>query len=356
MRLGLPIISINPQEKVSKSAFRKKILKSPFQKFKWKLFLLFLLTFLISYITFLVHFNLVNNLSHDRGRGYFFYLFGKYRLIEKIDGSKIYVDWSKLLFVLFLLYFPLKIIIHLVLGYWQKNCEREVNVCLVKKLLNYAERNKDLMAKKSDEKVYIIDNVVPEFSRQFISIPVDLFEIFVSISFASFSLYFLVKSYQLSWLVPLLFIFVLINLIWFGFLYNRFGSLHQTNLAKKKNCQNIEKFQIKTWLEGLKNDNKLKSSKSLSKLLDRNSQQITNLDFLSTFCQLPELAISGISILFLFLYYQIYRGGRGDLSWDIYFIANGLQTIFFKIKKGFGLLPVISTWQDNYQKIGSFFS
>jgi len=202
----------------------------------------------------------------------------------------------------------------LVLGYWQKNCEREVNVCLVKKLLNYAERNKDLMAKKSDEKVYIIDNVVPEFSRQFISIPVDLFEIFVSISFASFSLYFLVKSYQLSWLVPLLFIFVLINLIWFGFLYNRFGSLHQTNLAKKKNCQNIEKFQIKTWLEGLKNDNKLKSSKSLSKLLDRNSQQITNLDFLSTFCQLPELAISGISILFLFLYYQIYRGGRGDLS------------------------------------------
>jgi len=112
----------------------------------------------------------------------------------------------------------------------------------------------------------------------------------------------------------LLFIFVLINLIWFGFLYNHFGSLYQTNLAKKKNCQNIEKFQIKTWLEGLKNDNRPKSSKSLSELLNRNSQQITNLNFLSTFCQLPELAISGISILFLFLYYQIYRGGRGDLS------------------------------------------
>jgi len=178
-------------------------------------------------------------------------------------------------------------------------------------MLNYAERNKGLMARKSDDRVYIINNVVPEFSRQFVSILVSLFEIFVSISFASFSLYFLVKSYQLSKLVPLLVIFVLVNLVWFGFLYNHFGSLYQTNLAKKKNFQNIEKFQLKTWLEGLKHDNK---PKSLSKLLDRNSRQITNLNFLSTLCQLPELMISGISLLFIFLYYQIYCGGKGNLS------------------------------------------
>jgi hypothetical protein len=83
---------------------------------------------------------------------------------------------------------------------------------LTKELLSYAEKNKDLMTKKSDEKVYIINKVVPKFSRQFISIPVDSFEIFVDISLASFNLYFLINSYQLSQLVPLLVIFVLVNL------------------------------------------------------------------------------------------------------------------------------------------------
>ena len=353
MYLGLSTTLRNPPDKGSKTAFQKKLLKSLFWKFKWKFFLLFFLTFLINYITFLIHFNLANNLSHDRGRGHFFYLFGKYQLTKKIDSSKAYVNWSKLLLILFLLYFPLKIIIRLVLGYWQKNCEREVNVYLIKKMLNYADKNKELVVKKPDNKAYVVNNVVPEFSRQFVSIPVDLFEIFVSFSFASFSLYFLVNSYQLSQLVPLLVIFVLVNLVWFGFLYNHFGSFYQTNLAKKKNFQNIEKFQLKTWLEGLKHDNK---PKSLSKLLDRNSQQITNLDFLLTLCKLPELIISGISLLFIFLYYQVYCGGRGNLSWDIYFIANSLQTIFFKTKKGFSLLPIISNCQENYQKIGSFFS
>jgi len=166
----------------------------------------------------------------------------------------------------------------------------------------------------------------------------------------------LVISYQLFQLVPLLVIFFLVNLIWFTFFHYFFSSSRQTNLVKKSNCQNLEKSQIKTWLEGLCFDNKPKNSKSLSKLLDNNSQQITSFNFLSTLYQLPELIISGISILFLFLYYQIYCGGNGNLSWEVYFIANNLQNIFFKIKKGFNLLPIISSWQENCQKIGSFFS
>ena len=83
---------------------------------------------------------------------------------------------------------------------------------MTKKLLNYAAKNKDLMIKKTSEKVHIINNIVPEFSRQFIAVPVDLFEIFVDISFAVFSLYSLINSYHLTRLVPLLFIFILVNL------------------------------------------------------------------------------------------------------------------------------------------------
>lgn len=335
---------------------RKKLLKSLFQKFKWKIFFLFFLTFLISYITFLIRFNLVNNLSKDRGRGHLFYLFGKYSVIEKTEGSKVYVDWNKLLLILFLLYFPLKIIIQLILNYWQKNYEREVNVYLTKKMLNYATKNKDVVLKKTAEKVYIINNTVPEFSRQFISIPVNLFEIFVDISFVVFSLYFLINSYHLSQLIPLLVIFILVNLTWFTFFYYFFSSSRQANLAKKSSYRGLEKSQIKTWLESLQFDDKPKNSKSLPKLLDNNSQQMTNLNFLSALYQLPELIISGISILFLFLYYQFYCGGKGDLGWGVYFIANNLQSLFLKVKKGYNLLSTISSCQENYQKIEGFFS
>ena len=334
---------------------RKKLLKSLFKKFKWKFLLLFFLTFLISYLTFLIRFNLVNNLSHDRGRGQFFYLFSKYSVIEKIEDSTIFVDWNKLLLILFLLYFPLKIIVHLALNYWKKNYEREANVYLTKKLLNYAAKNKDLMMKKIDEKVYIINEVVPKFSHQFMSIPVDLFEIFVSISFTVFSLYFLVNSYHLSQLVPLLIIFILVNLTWFAFFYYFFSSSRKANLAKKNNYRELEKSQIKVWLESLQFSNKLGDSKILPKLLDNNSQQIINVNFLSTLYQLPELIISGISILFLFLYYQFYCGGKGGLNWGVYFIANNLQRIFFNVKKGFNLLSTVSSFRENYQKIESFF-
>jgi len=82
----------------------------------------------------------------------------------------------------------------------------------VKKLLNHAVKNKDLMIKKADEKVYIINNVVPKFSYQFINIPFGFFEIFADISFVVFNFYFLVNSCHLSQLIPLLVIFILVNL------------------------------------------------------------------------------------------------------------------------------------------------
>ena len=351
----LSTTSLDPSDKASKSTSQKKILNSLFRKFKWKFFLLFLFTFLISCLTFLIRFNLVNNLSSDRGRGHFFYLFGKYQIIKKIEDNKIYVDWSKLLLILFLLYFPLKIIFHLTLNYWRKNYEREVKVCLTKKLLNYAAKNKDLMTKRTDEKLHIINEVVPEFSCQFINIPVGLFEIMVDISFVTFNVCFLISSYQLSQLVPLLVIFTLVNLTWFAFFYYFSSSPRQAILSKKNNYQNLEKAQIKTWTEGLHLNNQPRGSKNLSKLLDDHSQQITGLNFLSSLYQLPELIISGISIFFLFLYYQIYCGGEGGLSWSIYFVANNLQMLFFKIKKGFNLLSTIPVWQRNYRKIEGFF-
>ena len=338
---------------VKNCLFQRKLLKSLFRKFKGKFLFLFFLTFLISYISFLIRFNLVNNLSHDRGRGHFFYLFGKCQLIEKIEGSNVYVNWNKLLFILFLLYFPLKIIIQLLLNYYQKNYEREVRIYLTKKMLNYADKNNDLITKKVNEKIYIINNIVPEFSRQFINIPVGLFETFIDIFLVTFNLYFLINSYSFYQLIPLLVIFVLVNLIWFAFFYYFTNSFRKNNQAKKRNYQGLEKAQIKIWLENL--NTKSENSKSLFKALDKNSQSIISLNFLSLLYKLPELIISGISILFLFLYYQFYCGGEGGLSWGIYFIANNLQTLFSKIKKGFNLLSAISVWQENYQKINDFF-
>ena len=95
-------------------------------------------------------------------------------------------------------------------------------------------------------------------------------------------------------------------------------------------------------MEEPQSNRKLRDLKSLNKTLDNNSQQIFNINFLLVLYQLPELVISGISILFLFLYYQIYCGGKGSLDWGIYFIANNLQAILLKVKKGFSLLSTIS--------------
>ncbi|CAG8531950.1 5527_t:CDS:2 [Cetraspora pellucida] len=174
----------------------------------------------------------------------------------------------------------------------EKNYERQVSILLTKKLLKCVSKNKDLMKKNPDEKVYIINNIVPEFSRQFITIPVDLFEIFVDISFAVFSF-----------------------------------PLRKTSLEKKKNYQNLEKVQIKTWLEGLQFSEPAQNLKKIHQTLDDNSQQITNLNFL------------------------VYCEGKGGLSWGAYFMANNLQTIFSKVKKGFNLLTTISAYRENYQKI-----
>lgn len=342
---------------------RRKLIKSLIKKFKWKFLFLFCLTFFISYIAFLFRFNLINNLSHHNReeRGHFFYLLGKCSLIKKTEGSKIFVDWNKLLLILFLLYFPLKIIIQLILNYWQKNYEREIKVYLTKKILFYTTKNQDLIRKEVDEKIYIINEIVPKFSHQFIIVLVGLFEILVDISFAVLNLYFLVNSVRSSQLVSLLVIFILVNLIWLAFFYYSFSSSRTTNLRKKYAYQDLEKNEIKNWLEDphfanhSRNTNYHKSKeRKLSKLLDNNSQQIKQLNLFSALFQLPELIISGIGILFLFLYYQVYCGGEGDLGWDIYFIANNLQTIFFRIKRGFSLLPAISTCQENYQKIAVF--
>jgi len=95
-------------------------------------------------------------------------------------------------------------------------------------------------------------------------------------------------------------------------------------------------------LEEPQSSSKLRELKNLNKALDKNSQKIININFSLALYQLPELVISGISVLFLFLYYQIYCGGKGSLDWGIYFIANNLQAILLKVKKGFSLLSTIS--------------
>src|SRR4051794_6820014 len=101
-----------------------------------------------------------------------------------------------------------------ILNYLCKCYERETEVYLSKKLLSFAYKNKDLITKKTSEKVYIINKIVPNFSYQFFAIPLDLFGIIVDISLEIFSLYFLIQTRNLTNLVPLIFVFILVNLIW----------------------------------------------------------------------------------------------------------------------------------------------
>ncbi|WNE40840.1 MAG: hypothetical protein mread185_000297 [Mycoplasmataceae bacterium] len=331
-----------------------KLLKFLFWKFKWKIFFLFFLTFLINYVAFLIRFNLLNNLSSFRDyKGHFFYLFGKYQITIKEKHT----NWKTLLLILFLLYFPLKLIIHLTLDYWKKNYQKETENSLIKKLINYADKKRYLMNSKIAEKVEIINNIVPEFARQFINIPVEIFGIIVDFSFILFNLYYLIKIYNLSNLIPLMIVFILANLIWFILFNLLFFVSKENNITKKKNYQSYQKSRIKIWLENLASEKKiLKNPIKLIKLLDSNHRKITNINFISTFHQLPSIIIPGINILFLFLYYCFYRGGEGGLGWDVYFIASDLQRFVQKIEKSFNLLSSISDFKENYRQIKSFFN
>lgn len=343
-------------EKKSDKNVLFKILKSLLKKFGWPLFFLFLLTFLNSYFSFLIRFNLKNNLSFNNTRGKFYYLFGEYSVSQGMrDNGTVYVNWGKLLSILFLLYFPIKIIIQFAINYFQKYYTRKAQVYLAKKLLSFSSKNKDLIVKNSSEKVYVLNEVVPRFSQQFFAVPLSLFGIITGICLEIFSLHFLIQTRNLNDLIPLIISFVLVNLLWFV-LFNYFSKkLQIKNDQRKINYQQNEKIQIRNFLESLNStDSKTRDLASLYRLLDNNSQKMFLLNFADFLFSLSDLIIPGFSILFLFLYYQIYLGGESGLGWNEYFIANNLQSIFLKLKKGFNLLPIISSFCNNYQKVRSF--
>lgn len=212
-------------------------------------------------------------------------------------------------------YFPIKIIIKFTLNYFQKCYERKVKVYLSKKLLNFAYKNKDLIAKKTSQKVYVLNEIVPNFSQQFFAVPLSLFSIITDIFLEVFSLCFLIGTRNLVSLIPLIITFILVNLVWFT-LFSYFGKKFQmTNKKKKIVCQQGEKIQIRNFLESLNTGgDKAGDLGKLSNSLDRNSKKMTFLIFANLIFSLPDLIIPSFIILFLFLYYQFYLGGQGGLG------------------------------------------
>ncbi|MEG7979236.1 MAG: hypothetical protein NY202_05075 [Mollicutes bacterium UO1] len=91
-----------------------------------------------------------------------------------------------------MLYFPIKLITQFTLDYFREHYERAVKIYLAKKLLSFADKNKDSITKKSSEKVYILNEIVPNFSRQFFAVPLSLFEVIIGLSLEIFSLSFLI--------------------------------------------------------------------------------------------------------------------------------------------------------------------
>lgn len=335
--------------------FQRKIFKTLRKKFQWNFLWLFFLTFLSAYLSFLIYFNLRNNLTNIyQTRGWFYYVFGRYPLHEKISG-KIYVDWPKLLFILFLLYFPLKILIQFTLSYFQQVYERKINVYLTKKLLNSAYKNNNLTTKNQQEKILIITNTIPIFSQQFLNFPVSLFGIFTDIALELFSLVFLINSRNSVEIAPFIFIFALTNLIWFAVFRWFFNNYWQKNEQKKKDFEQAEKTQIKIFLQNLNTNNKPGDLAKLNKSLDHNSEKFRSVNFTSLVFNLPNLIIPGLVMLFLYTYYNFFLGGKGSLNWNTYFVALSLQRIFLALRKMFNLLLTFSDMKRNQQKLEKFF-
>lgn len=335
---------------------RRKLLKNLIRKFKWPFLGLILLTFLIGYLSFLIRFNLRTNLYYWQHRGKFYFLFGKFSITEKVEGIKIFVDWNKLLLILFLLYFPVKIIIQFTLYHFQKYYERKAKVYLTKKLLNFAAKNQDLVTQKSSQKVHIINRLVPEFSWQFFTIPINLFNIFIDLSLEIFSLTFLVKTSNLGELVPLVVVLLIVNLIWLGIFSFLTGKTRKLEEEKQRNYQKEEEVKVRIFLENLNSKNNPVSLRKIHTLLDKNSEKISSSFFLSVFTELPSFIIPGFTTLFLFLYYHFWIGGVGGLDWNSYFVAQNLQRILSYSKRMLYWSNRIPDFRGNYRKILSFYN
>ncbi|KLL02024.1 MAG: hypothetical protein MRERC_5c041 [Mycoplasmataceae bacterium RC_NB112A] len=295
------------------------------------------------------------NLYKWEYRGKFYYLFGKFSVTEQVKNGQIYVNWTKLLLILLLLYFPLKFFARFALNYFQKCYQREAEIYLIKKLLNFAAKNKDLIAKKTSEKVYILNQIVPKFSDQFFALPLEIFETLVDLSLEIFSLFFLIRTNRLAEMVPLMGVFLLVNLIWLAFFHFFTQKIRKLNERKKCNYQEKEKIQIRTFCENFDANENPVSLKKIHDSLVENSQKLSTSFFLSELTELPELIIPGTAVLFLFLYYHIWLGGVGDLGWNAYFMAHNLQRILSKTKKIFHWSSQASSFRENYSQIESFF-
>src|SRR5581483_6541450 len=120
-----------------------------------------------------------------------------------MNNSQAYVNWPKLLLLLFFCYFPTRIIIQFTLNYLKKHYHREITVFLLKKMVAFAAKNKEIMVKKKAEKVFVLNDLVPQFSQQFLELPVNLFNVSIDIFLETLSLFFLIKSRSLHEITPL---------------------------------------------------------------------------------------------------------------------------------------------------------
>jgi hypothetical protein len=167
----------------------------------------------------------------------------------------------------------------------------------------------------------------------------------------------LVEKEELFGLLPFISLFIFINLLWF--ILFKWFTTQEKKLREKRELdfQRSEEEQISFFFSNLNDDSKLTNLTKVHKSLARNSQKLSFFEFLySLFIDLPDLIVPGLHVLFLLLYYKLLLGGRGGLGWNVYFIALNVRNIFLVVRKAFNLLPVISSFLKNYQRVKNFFS
>jgi hypothetical protein len=76
----------------------------------------------------------------------------------------------------------------------------------------------------------------------------------------------------------------------------------------------MEENQIKIFCKSLNDDKAAVNLKMMHKSLDKKSQNLSSLYFVSLFLNLSYLIIPGLHLLFLLLYYKLFLGGQGGLE------------------------------------------
>jgi len=244
------------------------------------------------------------------------------------------MNWNKCLLICFLCFFPSKLIIDILTNYLKSYTKQKIKINLSKKILFCCYQSEEKAQQHQNIIRETVFEIVPAFANQFCDYFFSFWKFLIEIGLEIYILFFRLKvsnsSPAIKWVIIEFLLAILFSYLFFTLIVNK---LEKQNQRKKEKNYLLEKQQIGQFL-----NNPQKIGKLL-RFIKENQKQKNLSSLHSTFSQLANLMIPGISISFIFFYYQTISQDFYNNIWTVFFIAWSIQRIFFSFRSLMLLKP-----------------